>query len=223
MDDLGEVRRQIRTLVQYAAPEEQVEAALDLLLIFGDDRMALMVLQEFYSYLPEAENDWIKELRLVGRKAGMFLLAAVTPHDAYLYLVSNDGIEFHGSLSEGYLDRQLLDFFDFASSAHFEEAAGSIENFPVCQPLQGDEDVCPACHTTTGEAHELGCPVEVCPWCGGQLIGCGCRFDQLDLEEIASEQEMTRFEELLEEKGRIVYAPEQRPSYADEGGGVELQ
>jgi hypothetical protein len=223
MDDLQEIRRQIRTLVQYAAPEEHVETALDLLLIFRDDRVALMVLQEFYSYLPEAEDDWIRELRLVGRKAGVFLLAAVTPRDAYLYLVSHDGIEFHGSLNEGYLDKKLLDFFDFASTEIFEEAAGNIENFSVCQPLQGDEDVCPACHTTTGEAHELGCPVEVCPWCGGQLIGCHCRFEQLDLEEIAGEQELVRFEELLEEKGRIVYAPEQRPSFADEGGGVEFE
>ena len=222
MDDLQETRQKIRALAQYAVPEGQLDAALDLLLIFRDDRIALMVLQEFYSCLPEAQDDWIRELRLVARKAGVFLLAAVTPRDSYLYLVSHDGIEFHGSLKEGYLDRQLLDFFGFPGKEDFKKQAGNIENFSLCQPIQGDEDLCPACHTTTGEAHELGCPVEVCPWCGGQLIGCHCRFEQLDLEEITNEQELIRFETLLIEKGRVVYGPEQRPSYADEGGGVEF-
>jgi len=84
---------------------------LDLLVIFRDDRIVLTVLHEFYSYLPDAEEDWVKELRLVGRKKGVFLLAAVASRDSYLYLVSSEGVEFHGSLLEGYLDNQLLDFF----------------------------------------------------------------------------------------------------------------
>ena len=220
MDELKQQRQEIRSLMQYAAPEEQLDAALDLLLIFRDDRIGLMVLHEFYSYLPDAENDWIKELRLVGRKQGVFLLAAVTDRDAYLYLVSSEGIEFHGSLLEGYLDRQLLDFFGFSDSEAFKEAGRKPVNFPNYQPLQGEEDVCPACHAATGELHELGCPVEICPWCGGQLIHCHCRFEQLDLEEIADERDFDRLEALLEQKGRIAYSPEQRPDFADDGPGI---
>ena len=223
MDELQEKRRHIRRLIQYAVPEEQLDPAQDLLVIFRDDRIGLMVLQEFYSYLPDAEEDWIKELRLVGRQGGIFLLSAVTAGDAYLYLVSHEGIEFHGSLLEGYLDNELLDYFGFESSDSFREAGKNPENFPVYQPLQGDIDVCPACHAATGEVHELGCPVEICPWCGGQLIHCNCRFEQLETDEITDEQDLVRLEELLEQKGRIVYSPEQRPNFADEGPGIVQQ
>jgi hypothetical protein len=65
--------------------------------------------------------------------------------------------------------------------------------------------------------------VEICPWCGGQLIGCHCRFEQLETDEIADEQDLVRLEELLEQKGRIVYSPEQRPYFADEGPGIVQQ
>ncbi len=222
MDELKQKRRRIRDLMRYATPDQQLDAALDLLTLYRDDRMALTVLNEFYSYLPDAQEDWVKELRLVGRQAGVFLLAAVTSSDAYLYLISSEGIEFHGSLKEGYLDKELLKFFKFASAEKFSGTAQNYENFLIYEPLQVDVDICPACHAATGEPHELGCPVEVCPWCGGQLIHCECRFAQLDLEEMNNEQDVLRFEALLNEKGRVVYAPEQRPFFADEGGGVEV-
>lgn len=223
MDELQEKRRRIRDLMQYAVPDGQEAQAHDLLIIFREDRLALDVLDEFYRCLPEAQNDWIKELRLVGRKAGVFLLAAVTSLDAYLYLISSEGIEFHGSIQEGYLDKELLGFFNFSSVEQFCEQARDLENFPFYEPVQTDFDTCPACHAATGEEHELGCPVEVCPWCGGQLIHCECRFAQLDLEEITTDQDLLRFEEVLQQKGRLVYTPEQRPAFADEGPGVELQ
>ncbi len=223
MDELREQRHRIRSLMQYGAPENELEAAQDLLVIFRDDRIALMVLEEFYSYLPDAAEDWIKEVRLVARQHGVFLLAAVTSQDSYLYLVSSEGIEFHGSLLDGYLDNQLLGFFGFADSDSFKEAGQDPENFPLYQSLQGDIDVCPACHAGTGEVHELGCPVEVCPWCGGQLIGCSCRFEQLEQDQMVGEQDLLRFSELLNEKGRIAYSPEQRPSFADDGPGIVQQ
>lgn len=223
MDELKKQRQRIRELMRYGAPDAQLDAAFDLLVVFRDDRIALSVLEEFYSYLPDAENDWIKELRLAGRRKGVFLLAAVTGRDSYLYLVSSEGIEFHGSLAEGYLDGQLLDFFGFADENAFREAGENPENFPEYQAVQVDVEVCPACHAAVGEVHELGCPVELCPWCGGQLVHCSCRFDQLGVEKIADEQELERFEMLLEQKGRISFSPEQRPSFADEGPGIEQQ
>jgi len=223
LDELKEKRRHIRKLMRYAVPEEAMEAALDLLLIFRSDRTALTVLEEFYSFLPEAENDWIKELRLVARQQGIFLLAAAASADAYLYLVSSEGVEFHGSLREGYLDRDLLDFFGFESAAAFQELAKNPGQFPEYQPLQVDLDLCPACQAATGELHELGCPVEICPWCGGQLVHCDCRFEQLGLDELADESDLLRFEELLNQQGRIACSPEQRPSFADDGAGVALE
>src|SRR3954447_17239662 len=34
---------------------------------------------------------------------------------------------------------------------------------------------CPDCGAGPGEFHELGCDIEQCPYCGGQLISCDCR------------------------------------------------
>jgi hypothetical protein len=218
MDELKRKRQHVRKLMRYAVPAEDMAAALDLLLLFGEDRLALAVLEEFYSFLPEAGNDWIKELRLAARRQGIFLLAAMTSADAYLYLVSAEGIEFNGSLSQGWLDGDLLDFFGFADLAAFKKAA---RNFPEYQPLQTDAALCPACQSAAGELHELGCPVEVCPWCGGQLIHCSCRFDQLGIEEMTA-RDLLRFEALLVEQGRIACSPEQLPSFADDGAGVLL-
>ncbi|CAK8723323.1 hypothetical protein GCAAIG_13070 [Candidatus Electronema halotolerans] len=221
MDEMKKKRDHIRRLMRYAVPDEEMEAALDLLLVFGQDRTALTVLEEFYSFLPEARNDWVRELRLVARQQGLFLLAAVASEDTYLYLVSSEGVEFNGSLSQGWLDSDLLDFFGFADANAFQEAVRHPEEFPEYQPLQTDTDICPACQAATGELHELGCPVEVCPWCGGQLIHCDCRFEQLGVDEL-SEADLLRFEALLEEQGRVAYSPEQRPCFADDGTGVML-
>ncbi|MCW5211575.1 hypothetical protein VU04_01530 [Desulfobulbus sp. TB] len=227
MDELQEKRRRIRELMHYAVPDDQIVQAQDLLVLFRDDRLALTVLDAFYGCLPDAQDDWIKDLRLIGRKAGVFLLAAVTSRDAYLYLVSNEGVEFHGSMQEGYLDKELLCFFGFPSAEHVCKQGCKqkkhMVKFPQYQPIQTDIDTCPACHAMTGEEHELGCPVEVCPWCGGQLIHCECRFAQLNLEELTTDQDLFRFAEILQQKGRLVYTPEQRPSFADQDAGVELQ
>jgi hypothetical protein len=220
MNELKKTCQRIRSLMQYAVPLEQQEAALDLLHILEEDRTGLMVLEEFYTCLPEAQEDWIKEIRQVARHQGVFLLAALTSVDAYLYLVSSEGIQFHGSLREGSLDTELLDFFSFESAAAFQRLAQQTENFPEYQALQGNEDTCPACHAGTGEFHELGCPVELCPWCGGQLIHCNCRFDQLGQDALVDEQALLHFEDLLVHQGRLAYSPEQRPSYLNEG--IEL-
>ncbi len=223
MDELKKQRSQIRKLMEYAVPDQYIEAAKDLLLTFRDDTLALSLFHEFYSYLPEAQDDWIKEIRVVGRSQGVFLLAAVTPTDAYLYLLSSEGVEFHGSLSGGYLDRQLLEYFTLPEAEDYKKLAEDVTNFPLYNPIQVDEDLCPACHAATGEEHELGCPVEICPWCGGQLIHCSCRFDKLGLDALDNDEDLARFEKILEQQGRIVYSPEQRPSFADDGSGILQQ
>lgn len=55
--------------------------------------------------------------------------------------------------------------------------------------------------------------VEICPWCGGQLVHCSCRHDQLGVDSIETEAQLLEFEAILEERGRIPYSPEQRPSF----------
>lgn len=216
MGDRTEKRRVILEIMEYAVPENRREEAADLVEIYRDDRHALMLLHEFYSHLPEAREDWVRELRLVGRQRGIFLLAAVTAEGGYLYLVTPEGVEFQGSLREGYLDSELLDFFGFESPELFRQGCLTPQAYPLYELLQLDEDICPACHAATGEYHELGCPVEVCPWCGGQLVHCSCRYDQLGVDTLTSEEELERLEKLLAERGRIPYGPEQRPSFAND-------
>ena len=209
--------------MEYAVPDERMDEAMDLLDIYRQDKVALDLLHEFYSFLPDAVEDWIREIRLVNRKRGMFLLAAMTQESGYLYLISSEGVEFHGSLQDGLWDRELLDFFGYEDRDSFRKMSSTPDKYQVYEPMDSDIDICPACHVESGELHELGCPVELCPWCGGQLIQCSCRFDKLEVDALETERDLIRFEELLHEKGRIAYSPEQRPSFVDEGPGIIIE
>jgi hypothetical protein len=223
MSEFGEKRERIRSLMEYAVPEGSMDEALDLLDIYRHDRIALDLLHEFYAFLPDAKNDLVREIRLACRRQGVFLLAAMTRESGYFYLVASEGIEFQGSVAEGMYDQDVLDIFGYSSREQFQAESHRPGKFQVYEPMDSDEDVCPACHAATGELHELGCPVELCPWCGGQLVYCSCRFEKLEVESLSSEKDLVRFEEILYEQGRIPYSPEQRPSFADEGPGVIIE
>ena len=211
--------KKIRAAMDYAVPEEHRAEAEDLLDQYRDDLLALTLLHEFYSFLPEATDDWARDILLVDRKRGIFLLALQTGSKRYLYLVSGEGIEFHGEAGEGYLADELLDFFGYEDMATF--VAKATGELPEYVPPGRDADICPVCHAAGGEYHELGCVVEICPWCGGQLVHCGCRHDQLGVDSIDTEAQLAAFEAILEERGRIPYSPEQRPGYLEEDFGEE--
>jgi hypothetical protein len=216
LEDLEEQRKRIIEAMNYAVPEEERHAAEDVLEIYREDRLALLLLEEFYSGLPEAQEDWIREIKQVNRHRGIFLLAVCASQHRYLYLVSSEGLEFQGNMADAYLERDLLDFFGYESSAAFAAICADSDTLAMYEAVQMDAELCPACHAVAGEYHELGCPVEICPWCGGQLIHCDCRYEQLGMDAISSEAELLQFEALLEERGRTPYSPEQRPSFADD-------
>ena len=75
---------------------------------------------------------------------------------------------------------------------------------------------CHDCGVEEGQIHEYGCDMERCPFCGGQLISCGCTKEKLFLG--CTPKEYTHFYEngltkaqekewinILEKKGRMPY------------------
>jgi len=42
------------------------------------------------------------------------------------------------------------------------------------EPITEPGDFCHDCNVTLGQYHHLGCDMERCPVCHGQIIGCGC-------------------------------------------------
>jgi hypothetical protein len=44
-------------------------------------------------------------------------------------------------------------------------------------------NTCPDCDTPTGQLHEMFCSKERCPFCGRQLVTCGCISTVLNLTE----------------------------------------
>ena len=76
MSELKEKIESIRNLMEYAVPDGMMDEAVDLLDIYRNDKIALDLLHEFYGFLPEAKNDLVREIRIIGRKQGIFLLVA---------------------------------------------------------------------------------------------------------------------------------------------------
>lgn len=79
----------------------------------------------------------------------------------------------------------------------------------------------PDCGCEAGKLHELYCLKERCPFCGNQLVSCGCMKAVLQLSQ--DEQEVVdayeddseeplrsivlRWEKALQRKGRTPYSP----------------
>jgi len=67
-----------------------------------------------------------------------------------------------------------------------------IEMHECCENkdhLFTERGVCHDCGAKEGEIHELGCDMEVCPFCSGQLISCGCRYEKLGFDYIPLEKQ----------------------------------
>lgn len=215
---LAQRKEAILLLMKYAVPAEHMEEAQQLLDRYQTDTVAANLLQAFYSYLPEGLDDGVRELRVLARRQSAFLLAATTFHYTYFYLATVDKAEFLGDLKDGIWDKEIREFFELGSRESFLKKTATISDFPEYKPAHQDEELCPACAAANGEEHVFGCPVEVCPWCDGQLTGCHCRFEQLDRDQLLGEREIKAFEEKLAKKGRIPYNSDQhRPAYPTEG------
>ncbi|SDP25509.1 hypothetical protein [Desulforhopalus singaporensis] len=183
--------------------------------------LVLKLLKNHYSILPEAREDAVIKVSKLQYKDGIYLFVVATDHHAYLYLCSQDRVVFIGEyLSE--METEVLTFFEYSSQKEFRESCPPVEKLAEYPKTGGEEtNTCPVCGVEGGEYHLLGCVVEVCPWCEGQLASCNCRFELLDVDEIEDEDQLEAFADLLHDKGRIVFSKEQSPAYPGTSKGVD--
>ena len=211
---IAERKDEVQFLMKYAVPEGQVDMAEALLEKYNDDIIALNLLHSFYIHLPEGKDDSVIALRLLTRRQGIFLLCVSTGNDLhYLYLVNNEAAHIIGTLAEGIGDQQLLDLLGYANNEEVLALTKKPEELQEYEPYAPDSNLCPSCYAAEEEFHTLGCPVEICPWCNGQLTYCNCRFEKLNIEAMDKLAQIEKLQELLEEAGRISFKKEHSPSY----------
>jgi hypothetical protein len=92
--------------------------------------------------------------------------------------------------------------------------AALIESDIKAHPPQVKKHTCHDCGVSEGELHQYGCDMERCPFCGNQLISCGCCYDLLSVDHgegtwafsngLTVAQE-AQWKKILAEKGRVPY------------------
>lgn len=216
-DKLGINQLDMELLIRYAVREEEYAEALAVIDRYSHHSVAVNVFRNYYAELPEGREEMACDLRVVAEKQGDFIFALKTTDHYYLYFGSDEEVHYIGDYQQGINDEDILLYFGFEDVASFfKKTEGSFDQLEQLAQ-QTSAASCVVCGVATGEMHILGCPVEQCPWCEGQLNRCNCRFDQLGVEEMAGEELLERFEEILNLKGRIVFKPEQSPSYPTAG------
>lgn len=206
--------REIELFIQYGVQEGEQQTAFDLLQRYKNDTLALQLMRSFYTSLPETHEEAIVRIVFMEKKDDIFLLGLTTASRSYLYLATDQKALLLGEYGEGIAEPEALACFGYP------DLKGFFDRYPSLAACEGYEPVssvgsgfCPVCSATVGEVHLLGCPVEVCPWCDGQLSRCGCRFEKLGVDLLEDDEELEELERILEEKGRIPYSREQCPSY----------
>ncbi len=212
--------KEIGLFIQYGVAEKMQDQALEVVEQYRQDADVLRLLHTFYRSLPEAREEPVLRVVQIESQQGIPLLGVLTTSYAYLYLITQEEIVFLGEKGQE-VEADILAFFGYAGNAELSRAC---RNFSELEDYSShgcfDRVACPICKVLEGEFHQLGCPVEVCPWCGGQISRCNCRFDQLGVEQISAEEEVLRFQQLLAAKGRIRFAREQAPAYPSAGGDL---
>ena len=220
--ELQAIVDEIKLLIKYAVSKEDSDKANTLLEQYRANRVALRVLKEFYSALPEAREEPVSRIVHIERRQGIFLLGLSTGDHDYIFFATEDHAGFLGEYHEGIGDEEILGFFGHTSSESFLQLHPTMAEFDdFSEAWKINKALCPVCLVAIGEVHHLGCPVEVCPWCLGQLSRCNCRFEQMQKEEITSDEDLEQFETLLEQKGRICFEEGQGPLFPVAGEGLK--
>ena len=214
--DNGRARKlteEVEIFVRYAVAEQSYGEAMQVVARYSDDIPALHLLREFYRSLPEVREEPAEKIVELASHQGVKLLAVITHGFEYLYAMDGEQVVFISENGPD-LDEEYLAFFGYPAQEDFHKACNSLrELIDYSSVVPSGKEKCPVCFTLEGEYHQFGCPVEVCPWCMGQLNHCNCRFDQLEVEQILDDEELARFQRLLIAKGRIRYSQDQAPAY----------
>lgn len=212
---------EIELFIQYAVPKEQLQQAISLLHRYKNNAFVTRLFREYYSCLPEAREEAVARIaRLVDRQ-GVHLFVVTTASFSYLYAVSVDHVLLIGEYQKA-VDTEVLSFFEMESQEAFLKICPAVEDLAEFEADEGKEkEMCPVCAVAEGDCHLLGCTVETCPWCTGQLSYCNCRFEHLKTDSIADEEQLEAFIELLTAKGRIPYHKSQAPAFPGTSGGLD--
>jgi hypothetical protein len=212
---------EVEIFVRYAVAEASYAEAMQVVARYSDDVPALLLLREFYRSLPEVREEPVEKIVELASHQGVKLFAVITHGFEYLYAMDGNRVVFIGENGPD-LDEEYLAFFGYPAQEDFHNACDSLRELAdYSSAAPSAKEKCPVCLSVEGEYHQFGCPVEVCPWCMGQLNRCNCRFDQLGVEQIGDDEELGRFQRLLIEKGRIRYSRDQAPAYPGMSEGLD--
>jgi hypothetical protein len=215
--------KEIKLYIRYAVPESEIERAAALVERYRKNRRILALLREYYVALPDAREEPVLRISKLLQRQGVVLYVLTTTSTAQIYAVSVDEIVWLGEYP-GALDPEISGLWGFADHAEFLKICvpvGDLEDLAVVAGETGRE--CPICGVEAGEYHILGCSVEVCPWCEGQLNKCNCRFEQLEVDLFESDEHLERFLDILHAKGRIPFEEQQAPFYPGTSDGLDRE
>ena len=212
---------EIELFIQYSVPEDEMAAAVALVDRYRNNAFIMRLFREYYSSLPEAREEAVVRIARLVDEQGVHLFVVSTVNFSYLYAVSADHILLLGEYRQE-IDPQVLSFFGFQSQEEFLAICPLREDLDeFAATKEKEKELCPVCAVPEGENHLLGCSVEICPWCAGQLSHCNCRFEQLDTDEIEDEAQLEKFVDMLDAKGRIPFCKSQAPAYPGTSGGLD--
>ncbi|MDR3089075.1 MAG: hypothetical protein LBU39_04575 [Desulfobulbaceae bacterium] len=207
---------ELALFIDYAVRREEIALAKAFLAEHKDDQQAMPLISEFYTNLLEVSDEALLAIKPLQERRGLalFVLQTASRH----YLAISDGAEARilGEYQVEELPAELLAHFGFKDNAAFVADCPKTTKLSDLRSFTR-EGRCPVCGVGESEPHILGCPVEICPWCDGQLIHCNCRFELMGVDEIEDEARLQAFEDILEAKGRIPFSREQSPAYPSAG------
>jgi hypothetical protein len=208
--------KEIRVFIEYAVEGTEQQTALNALKGYENNSIALSVIKDFYARLPEFREEAVLGVSRIVSRHGAYLLGVSTKNFQYLYFYNDNKPLYLGEKKDGIGDNEVLNFFGFSTNAEFLKTVDNRSHQYADLKGRGSS-FCPACAVASGDYHHLGCPVEICPWCDGQLNICNCRFEQLGVDEITNENEIDRLEVLLNDKGRVPFSADHAPAYPAAG------